>query len=259
MKATGIVDYGGIARAMGREIEAAGGILHMGEAVRAIAEDGTGVTVETGARTLRAGYLVVCAGLQADRLARMAGLAPDFAIVPFRGEYYRLAPRHDAIVRHLIYPIPDPALPFLGVHLTRMIGGYVTVGPNAVLGLAREGYGKAEVSLRDLGDMARFPGFWRVLRGNLRSGLAEARNSLSKRRYLELCRKYAPGLELDDLLPHPAGIRAQAVRRDGKLVHDFLIRRTARMLHVCNAPSPAATSALPIGAHLVQQVAGAGG
>jgi L-2-hydroxyglutarate oxidase len=161
-------------------------------------------------------------------------------------------------VRHLIYPIPDPALPFLGVHLTRMVGGYVTVGPNAVLGLAREGYAKSAVSLRDVADMVRFPGFWRVMRANLASGAAEMRDSLSRRRYLGLCRRYAPGLELDDLLPHPAGIRAQAVMRDGTLAHDFLVRGTKRMIHVCNAPSPAATSAMPIAAHLADEADRAG-
>jgi L-2-hydroxyglutarate oxidase len=255
---TGIVDYGAVARAMAREVEAAGGEVILGQAVRAIAEGADRVTVETDAATYAARALVACAGLQADRVARMAGLAPDFAIVPFRGEYYRLAPRHDGIVRHLIYPIPDPALPFLGVHLTRMAGGYVTVGPNAVLGLAREGYAKSAVSARDLAEMARFPGFWRVMRDNLRSGLGEMRDSLSKRRYLERCRRYAPGLELDDLLPYPAGIRAQAVMRDGTLAHDFLIRTTRRMLHVCNAPSPAATSAMPIAGHLADLAARAG-
>jgi L-2-hydroxyglutarate oxidase len=255
---TGIVDYGAVCRAMAREVEAAGGEVVLGEAVRAIREGADRVTVETGARTLEARFLVACAGLQADRVARMAGLAPDFAIVPFRGEYYRLAPRHDRIVRHLIYPIPDPDLPFLGVHLTRMIDGYVTVGPNAVLGRAREGYGKGDLSLRDMAEMARFPGFWRVMRANLASGAAEMRNSLSRRRYLELCRRYAPGLELEDLLPHPAGIRAQAVMCDGTLAHDFLVRTTKRMLHVCNAPSPAATSAMPIARHLVDLAREAG-
>lgn len=254
VRETGIVDYVGIARAMAREIEATGGEILLGHAVRAIREDDDAVTVETDRRTLRARRLVACAGLQADRVARMAGLETDFAIVPFRGEYYRLASRHDRIVRHLIYPIPDPELPFLGVHLTRMVGGYVTVGPNAVLGLAREGYRKGQASPRDLWEMARFGGFWRVLRANLRSGAAEMRDSLSRRRYLALCRRYAPGIELEDLLPHPAGVRAQAVTADGRLVHDFLIRETPRMLHVCNAPSPAATSALPIGAHLVERL-----
>lgn len=249
---TGIADYPAITRAMGDVIAAQGGEVHLGAAVRRIHEDADGVSVETDARSFRTRQLIVCGGLQADRLARMAGLAADFAIVPFRGEYYRLAPRHDRIVNSLIYPVPDPEVPFLGVHLTRMIGGFVTVGPNAVLGLAREGYRKTDVSLRDMAAMAGYAGFWRVMAKNLSHGLGEARNSLSRRRYLSLCQRYAPDLELSDLLPYPAGIRAQAVSRDGTLVHDFLIKQTSRMLHVCNAPSPAATSALPIGAHIVK-------
>jgi L-2-hydroxyglutarate oxidase len=181
----------------------------------------------------------------------MCGLDPDFRIVPFRGEYFRLSAAKNDIVQHLIYPVPDPGLPFLGVHLTRMIGGYVTVGPNAVLALAREGYGWADINAADLWDMARFPGFWKVVATNWRSGLREIRNSLFRKSYLAECRKYCPELTLDDLQPRPAGVRAQAVMRDGSLADDFLVRRGRRTLHVCNAPSPAATSAIPIGRHLV--------
>lgn len=251
VKVTGIVNYPAMARAMARELEEAGGTVHFDTLVSGIDERGDGVRVTTTQGVFEAQQLVVCGGLQADRLARMAGLDVDFQIVPFRGEYYRLNARHNAIIKHLIYPIPDPDLPFLGVHLTRMIDGSVTVGPNAVLGFAREGYPKGSLSLRDVGSMLSFPGFWKVMRNNFASGVSEFRNSLSKARYLKLCQKYAPGLKLDDLEPYPAGIRAQAVMKDGTLVHDFLIRQTARTLHVCNAPSPAATSSLPIGAHLV--------
>jgi L-2-hydroxyglutarate oxidase len=176
----------------------------------------------------------------------------DFRIVPFRGEYYRLPATKNDIVKHLVYPVPDPALPFLGVHLTRMIGGYVTVGPNAVLALAREGYRWRDANLKDLAGMAAFPGFWKMLGKHGASGLSEMRNSLWKRGYLELCRRYCPELTLADLDPYPSGVRAQAVMADGSMVHDFLIRSSQRSLHVCNAPSPAATSALPIGAYLVE-------
>lgn len=255
VRVTGIVDYPAMARAMARDLEVAGGTVHLSTAVTSIDEHADGVCVGTTRGDFEAGQLVVCGGLHADRLARMAGIDVDFQIVPFRGEYYRLHPRHNAIIKHLIYPIPDPDLPFLGVHLTRMIDGSVTVGPNAVLGFAREGYPKGSVHLGDIGAMLAFPGFWKVIGANLASGIAEFRNSLSKRRYLELCRKYCPSLELDDLQPYPAGIRAQAVMRDGSLMHDFLIRETDRTLHVCNAPSPAATSSLPIGAHLTHKVA----
>jgi len=201
---------------------------------------------------LTAARLVVCAGLQADRLARLAGLrldlAPlDIAIVPFRGEYYRLPPARDDLINHLVYPIPDPALPFLGVHLTRTPDGGVTVGPNAVLGLSREGYRKGSVNPRDAADCLRFPGLWRLARRNLRAGIREQANSLRKRGYLRECHKYCPSLTTADLTPHPTGIRAQAMRRDGTLIDDFLFAQTDRMLHVLNAPSPAATAALPIG------------
>lgn len=252
--ATGIADYGAMVRRMAELfIEAGGEITHDAD-VRGIAEDAQGVTLTMAAGPqLKTRRLIVCAGVNADRLAAMCGLADDFAIVPFKGEYYRLAPRHDKIVNHLIYPVPDPDLPFLGIHLTRMIGGYVTVGPNAVLSFAREKYGKRAISPRDLAAMAGFPGFWRTLGANLSSGLAEMANSTFRRRYLRACQHYCPSLELGDLQPHPPGIRAQAVLRDGTLVHDFLIRNTARTIHICNAPSPAATSAIPIAEHIRDQ------
>ena len=214
------------------------------------------MTVVAGQESFRARVLVACAGLMADRLARLCGVGADFQIVPFRGEYYRLPPDKNDIVKHLIYPIPDPSLPFLGVHLTRMIGGYVTVGPNAVFSFKREGYSRYAFDLKDTIEALSFPGTWNVLRKHGRSGLDEFRNSLSRRRYLELCRKYCPELTVEDLGPHPSGVRAQAVLRDGTLVHDFLIKRTARTIHICNAPSPAATSAIPIGRHVAEQAQG---
>jgi L-2-hydroxyglutarate oxidase len=255
VRSTGIVNYGEIAQAMAGDIKQAGGVIATGREVTAIREDGNGVTIETATGTVRVRHLVACGGLMADRLARMSGVALDFQIVPFRGEYFRLAPQHDAIVQHLIYPIPDPTLPFLGVHLTRMIGGYVTVGPNAVLAFAREGYRFASVNLRDLTETLAYPGFRKVMAKNLRSGMNEMMNSLSKTRYLALCRKYCPELQADDLLPYRAGVRAQAVLADGTLAHDFLIEGTARTLHVCNAPSPAATSSIPIARHITERAA----
>lgn len=249
--ATGIADYGAVVRRMAGLFADLGGEISHGAEVVEIAEGANGVHVRlAGGEVLRTRHLIACAGARADRLAAMCGLGGDFAIVPFKGEYFRLAPRWNAIVRHLIYPVPDPELPFLGIHLTRMIGGYVTVGPNAVLSLARENYAKLGVDLRDLAAMAAFPGFWRTLGANLSSGLAEMANSTFRRRYLRACQRYCPSLELADLQPHSPGIRAQAVMRDGTLVHDFLIRNTARTIHICNAPSPAATSAMPIAEHI---------
>jgi L-2-hydroxyglutarate oxidase len=249
---TGIVDYTAVTQAMAEDFRVAGGVIELGNAVLNIREEPETVILETETGTIRSRYLIACAGLMADRLAAMCGLADDFQIVPFRGEYFRLPPAKDDIVRHLIYPVPDPALPFLGVHLTRMIGGFVTVGPNAVLAMKREGYRKSDFNLRDVAQMVSYRGFWNVLRRNLRSGIDEMRNSLFKRQYLALCQKYCPELTEDDLLPYPAGVRAQAVLPDGTLVHDFLIKSTARTMHVCNAPSPAATSAMPIGKYIVE-------
>jgi L-2-hydroxyglutarate oxidase len=253
--ATGIVDYRAISSAMADEIRAAGGVIERGVEVTGIAETSDLVTVIAGERRFEAGRLVVCGGLQADRLARMAGARTDFQIVPFRGEYYRLPPGRSDLIQHLIYPIPDPELPFLGVHLTRTIDGGVTVGPNAVLGFAREGYRKGSFRRHDVATYLRFPGMWRVARANVRTGARELRNSVFKRGYLRECRKYCPSLTLDDLQPEPAGIRAQAVLRDGTLVHDFLFAETPRTLHVCNAPSPAATSAIPIAEMITARLA----
>ncbi|MGK0162864.1 L-2-hydroxyglutarate oxidase [Pseudomonas mosselii] len=254
LDATGIVDYQQVCDAMAKVIGQAGGELRLSTTVRAIQEHGDHVAISADGNTWRARQLVACAGLQSDRLARLAGVRIDHQIIPFRGEYYRLPASKNQIVSHLIYPIPDPELPFLGVHLTRMIDGSVTVGPNAVLGFGRENYRKFSVNWRDVAEYARFPGFWKTLWNNLGSGTIEMKNSLFKRGYLEQCRKYCPSLEVEDLLPYEAGIRAQAVMRDGTLVHDFLFAETPRMVHVCNAPSPAATSAIPIGQMIAEKI-----
>jgi L-2-hydroxyglutarate oxidase len=252
--ATGIVDYKQVCYAMAKVIEQAGGEVRLGTTVQAIRELGEHVEIRDQNQTWHARQLVACAGLQSDRLARLAGVKIDHQIIPFRGEYYRLPASKNQIVNHLIYPIPDPELPFLGVHLTRMIDGSVTVGPNAVLGFGRENYRKFGVNWRDVAEYARFPGFWKTIWNNLGSGTTEMKNSLFKRGYLEQCRKYCPSLQVEDLLPYEAGIRAQAVMRDGTLVHDFLFAETPRMVHVCNAPSPAATSAIPIGEMIAEKI-----
>lgn len=248
---TGIVDYGRVARAMADVVRDRGGAILTNTEVLNIDEAPSGVVLETARDRVRARQVISAAGLQADRLARMAGVETDFRIVPFRGEYYRLGADKNDIVQALIYPIPDPELPFLGVHLTRMIGGYITVGPNAVLAFAREGYTFGEVNVNDLWEMARYPGFRKVIKANLKSGVQEMAGALVKARYLALCQRYCPELELDDLQPYRAGVRAQAVLPDGTMVHDFLIGETARTIHVLNAPSPAATSAIPIGKHII--------
>ena len=251
---SGIVDYAAVTRAMAAEFERTGGEIRYGAEVTDLDEREQEVVVTTSAGDFTGRYLVTCSGLMADRVIRMLGQEPGFSICPFRGEYYQLPEQHNDIVNHLIYPIPDPSMPFLGVHLTRMIDGSVTVGPNAVLALKREGYRRRDVSPRDLTQMLTNPGILKVLARNLRPGLSEMKNSLHKRGYLELVRKYCPSLTLDDLTPYPAGVRAQAVSRDGTLVDDFLFVNTPRTVNVGNAPSPAATSAIPIGAHIIEKV-----
>ncbi|MGV9543433.1 L-2-hydroxyglutarate oxidase [Nocardia beijingensis] len=251
---TGIIDFTRVTETLAEEVRSAGGEFVLGAEVATLTETSDAVTAAGPAGSWTARRLVVCAGLQADRMARAAGLRTDFRIVPFRGEYYQLPQERNDLVSTLIYPIPDPELPFLGVHLSPMIDGTLTVGPNAVLGLAREGYRKGSVDLRDAREVLGFPGFHRVAKANVGTGLRELRDSLFKRGYLARCRRYCPELTLADLLPREAGIRAQAVLRDGTLVHDFMIERTDRSVHLLNAPSPAATSAVPIAEHIVDQL-----
>ena len=255
VRRTAITDFTAITHTLLKQFEQNNGMALMNAEVTKIEEDQKGVSIQAGRTKIESSCLIACGGLMADRLAAMMGLDLDFRIIPFRGEYYQLAPEFNTIVSHLIYPIPDPDLPFLGVHLTRMVDGTVTVGPNAVLGWKREGYGTVNFSPRDVAEMASFPGFWKVLRANLGTGFGEFLDSLYKPGYLKRVQKYCPQLRLADLTPYPAGIRAQAVMSTGELVHDFLFSETERSLHVCNAPSPAATSALPIGAYLCDKAA----
>jgi L-2-hydroxyglutarate oxidase len=256
LRTTGITDYAGICEAMAEEFRRLGGETRLNSVVTDIRETDSDVTV-----TLRDGseiggaFLIACGGLMADRLATMQGIDIDFQVVPYRGEYYQLPPAKNNIVKHLVYPVPNPELPFLGIHLTRMIDGSVTVGPNALQGWKREGYGRVNFSLKDSLAMILFPGFWRVLSKNFKTGVREIWNSLSKRAYLKQIHKYCPSIDIDDLLPYRTGVRAMAVKRDGQLVDDFLILRSRRSLHVCNAPSPAATSAIPIGAYICDETA----
>lgn len=255
VRRTAITDFIAITRTLMELFQQNGGLTLMGKEVTAIEEHRDGVKIRAGDKGVVSSSLLVCGGLMADRLARMMNIDLDFQIIPFRGEYYRLTPEFNDIVSHLIYPIPDPDLPFLGVHLTLMIDGTVTVGPNAVLGWKREGYGSVNFDFKDVAEMVAFPGFWRVLRANLGTGFGEFLDSLYKPGYLKRVKKYCPQLRVADLSPYPAGIRAQAVMSNGELVHDFLFTETERSLHVCNAPSPAATSALPIGAYLCDKAA----
>ena len=256
---TAIVNYAQVANQMLNEFLKIGGEAHTNQRVLRLREAYDKVLVDTSNSGINSQmvtkFVVACGGLMADRLVKMMGIQAGFRIIPYRGEYYKLREEHNNIVNHLIYPIPDPALPFLGVHLTRMIDGTVTVGPNAVQGWKREGYGRVNVDLRDIAEMLVYPGFWKVSAAHFRTGLQETINSLWKPGYLKEVQKYCPQLRLVDLLPYPAGVRAQAVMDDGSLMHDFLFAESKRSLHVCNAPSPAATSAIPIGCYICDKLA----
>jgi L-2-hydroxyglutarate oxidase LhgO len=244
---TGIVDYAEVARAYAAEVVRRGGEVRTAARATGIFRRDERVVVATTAGDVEARVLVACAGLESDRVARMAGLAIDVAIVPFRGEYWMLAPARASLVKNLVYPVPDPSFPFLGVHFTRRIHGGVEAGPNAVLALAREGYHRASFDLRDAWGVARWPGFWRMARKHWRAGMAEQARSLSRAAFARACAALVPEITADDLTPGGAGVRAQAVRRDGTLVDDFAIAEDVRMVHVLNAPSPAATASLAIG------------
>ncbi|HCU89948.1 MAG TPA: L-2-hydroxyglutarate oxidase [Gammaproteobacteria bacterium] len=243
---TGIVDYAEICRKMHELLVNSGAVFKMGAEVTAIRESADSVQVEDSVSVVTGKHLIVCAGLQSDRLARIAGLAVDFAIVPFRGDFYCLRGQRADIVSRLIYPVPDPSLPFLGVHLTPTIYGAMTVGPSAMLALNREAYRKLAVSVTDIVDIIRYPGLWKLLLRYPLPGLTECIRTFSKRAYLAAIRKYCPTLELSDLFAPQCGVRAQAVSSDGRLIQDFVIKSTTRTTHVCNAPSPAATAAIPI-------------
>ncbi|MET7618938.1 L-2-hydroxyglutarate oxidase [Streptomyces sp. NPDC005408] len=246
---TGVCDFAAVAAQLGA---ASGADIRYGEEVAAVDRRAWGVAVRTASGTVvRARVLVNCAGLHCDRVARLVGDDPGMRIVPFRGEYYELA--DPSLVRGLVYPVPDPAFPFLGVHLTRGIDGGVHVGPNAVPALAREGYSWSAVRPRELAETLSWPGSWRIARRHWRYGAGELHRSLSKRAFTTAVRRLLPAVTDSDLRPAAAGVRAQAVLRDGTLADDFLIREAPRTVHVLNAPSPAATASLPIGREVARR------
>lgn len=251
---TGIADYPRLCRALADDLVAQGVELVFEAEVLAISEGRDEVVVETTRGSWQGARLVVCGGLQSDRLARLAGLAVDFAVVPFRGDYYRLADERSRLVDTLIYPVPDPALPFLGVHLTLTTDGGITLGPSAMLAFAREDYRAWAWQRQDAWQALSFPGTWRLLARFPRAGFAELRHAACRTAYLRAAQRYCPALVLDDLAEKSCGIRAQAVSRDGEMIHDFLFQTSARSVHVLNAPSPAATSAFPIAELVVAQM-----
>lgn len=251
---TAIVDYPGVCRVLAAELERGGARIETAARVIDIGTSPGGVTLQTPRVQVHARRMVACAGLHADRLARLAGLEPSVRIVPFRGEYYFLQPHARELVRGLIYPVPDPALPFLGVHFTRTVHGEVEAGPNAVLALAREGYTHTTIDPFDLAHTAAYPGFWRLAARFWRVGAYEYYRSFSTRAFVSSLQKLVPSVREGDVRRGGAGVRAQAVGRDGSVLDDFVIEEDERTLHVLNAPSPAATASLTIGEHLAERV-----
>ncbi len=251
---TAITDFGAVARSLAVEIEAAGGEVLLSTPVTAVTRRSGGIEVASGARRYAASRLVVCAGLQADRVGRLVGDDAGPRIIPFRGEYLQVAPAKQDLVRGMVYPVPDPRYPFLGVHYTRRVSGALEVGPNAVLALRREGYRRSAVRLADVASIATWPGFWRMAAAHWRTGVTEVRGSLSVRAYLRVAQRYVPEIGPADVVRARAGVRAQAVDRDGSLVDDFRIHRSGPVTSVRNAPSPAATSSLAIAEHVVDRM-----
>jgi L-2-hydroxyglutarate oxidase LhgO len=249
---TGITDYRAVAEAFAEDVRAAGGTVRLGTEVLSIQTRKATARVATADEELEFDVLVICAGLQSDRVARLAGDDQEPTIVPFRGEYFKLAAEREQLVRGLLYPVPDPAYPFLGVHFTRRVHGGIDVGPNAVLAFAREGYRRRDVRLGDLAETFRARGFRALARKHWRMGAHELRCSLSKQAFAAEARRYVPDVTAADLVPAPAGVRAQAVDPDGSLVDDFRINRLGPITAVRNAPSPGATSSMAIAEHIAE-------
>jgi len=251
---TGIADYKKVAQKYAELIEQQGGDLQLNTRVLKIRNTSQGQVVETNQGDFSARFVVNCAGLQSDRVAKLGGVNPQAKIVPFRGEYYELTPEKRYLVKGLIYPVPNPDFPFLGVHFTRMIDGTVHAGPNAVLSLKREGYKKTDFDLRDFAEVMAFPGFWKLAAKNYDEGFKEIVRSFSKAAFVRSLQRLIPDVQMNDVIPTHAGVRAQALMDDGKLVDDFLIIPGDRSIHVCNAPSPAATSSIEIGKAVAAQI-----
>lgn len=249
---TGIADYVGLTETYGKLAAEHGAAIRLDACVRVVERRADGLTLVTPKGEFRCRNLIACAGLEADRVARMCGVEPGVQVVPFRGEYYQLTPDREFLVRNLIYPVPDPRFPFLGVHFTRMIRGGIEAGPNAVLALKRYGYTRSSFSLKDALEMARFPGVWRLAGKYWKTGVGELHRSWSKRAFVKALQRLMPELRMEDVQPAGAGVRAQAMTADGRLVDDFHIVSASRMIHVLNAPSPAATASISIGGTIAE-------
>ncbi len=255
---TGVVDYRAVAAALADDVRSRGGTILLAKQAVRIEQRGDDGSVDIAGGVIRASKIIACAGLQSDRLAALPGRTEELRIVPFRGDYFVLRPEARHLVRSMINPVPDPRFPFLGVHFTRRIDGEVLAGPNAVLALAREGYGRFRFRLADDWSTFSWPGFWRFARRHLWTGMGEMWRDYVKAAYLRRLQSFVPEVRSEDLLPGPCGIRAQALRRDGSLVDDFVIQQNRSVTHVVNAPSPAATSSLAIAREIADRVEGAG-
>jgi L-2-hydroxyglutarate oxidase len=251
---TGIANYKQVCQKYAEIIETQGGELHLNTKVERIAASGKNQVLETNKGNFEARFVINCAGLHSDRVAKLGQVDPQAKIVPFRGEYYELTPEKRYLVKTLIYPVPNPEFPFLGVHFTRMIDGSVHAGPNAVLSFKREGYKKTDFDLRDFAEVMTYPGFWKLAAKHADEGIQEMIRSFSKAAFVRSLQKLIPEVQAEDLVPCHAGVRAQALMNDGKLVDDFLIVEGQNSIHVCNAPSPAATSSLEIGKAIVARI-----
>ncbi|MFD1608231.1 L-2-hydroxyglutarate oxidase [Oceanobacillus luteolus] len=251
----GIVNYRQVSEKFAEIIEAHGGVIHLNTEVMEIHEESDQVIIETNQGSFKANVVINCAGLHSDRVAKAAGYTTDMKIMPFRGEYFMLKPEKRYLVKNLIYPVPNPKFPFLGVHYTRMIDGKVEAGPNAVLSFKREGYKMTDFSARDLAESLTYPGLWKLASKFVKEGLDEYARSFSKKLFTKSLQKLIPEIHEDDLVRAPAGVRAQAINSDGTLVDDFQIIMGKRTVHVCNAPSPAATASIEIGKEIADMVA----
>ena len=231
-----------------------GGEIRLNTQVTKIIKTNQGYILETNQAPVNTKFMINCAGLQSDRVAQLGGVNPEAKIVPFRGEYYELKPEKRYLVKNLIYPVPNPDFPFLGVHFTRMIDGSIHAGPNAVLSLKREGYGKTDFDFKDFADVITYPGFWKLAAKHADEGIQEIIRSFSKTAFVRSLQQLIPDVTADDIIPNPAGIRAQALKNNGQLVEDFLIIEDNQAMHVCNAPSPAATASLEIGQAIASKI-----
>ncbi|MEJ8545279.1 L-2-hydroxyglutarate oxidase [Brevibacillus borstelensis] len=254
VKEAGIVNYKRVAEALAKVIQEKGGDILLGTKVENIKENSSGIEIECANNTIHSRYLINCAGLHCDRIAAIQGLKTDMKIVPFRGEYYELKPEKHYLVKNLIYPVPNPNFPFLGVHFTRMMDGHVHAGPNAVLSFKREGYRKTDFNLKDITEVLTYPAFWKIAYSNLGEGWKEMVRSFSKKVFVQSLQRLIPEVRAEDLVKSENGVRAQALTKDGKLVDDFLIVTNERSTHILNAPSPAATASIAIGRNIGERI-----